>query len=35
MVRQLTDAEWLPLLSFDVLNERHRALSLDCISAIQ
>ena len=35
MVRQLTYAEWLRLLSFDALNERHRAFSLDCISAIQ
>jgi hypothetical protein len=35
MVRQLTHAEWFRLLSFDALNERHCAFSLDCISAIQ
>jgi hypothetical protein len=35
MVRQLTHAEWLRLLSFDAPHERHCAFSLDCISAIQ
>jgi hypothetical protein len=35
MVRQLTHAEWLSLLLFDALYERHRAFSLDGINAMQ